>query len=73
MSPVLSDQKITPDDLLAMPDGESFELVNGQLVEREMGFKSSRIGGELFGHEIVLRCETSRVGIARRRGISLLL
>lgn len=39
---------ITPDDLLAMPDEKSFELVNGQLVEREMGFHSSRIGGRIF-------------------------
>jgi Uma2 family endonuclease len=34
----------TPDDLLNMPDGGSFELVNGQLLEKQMGYKSSRIG-----------------------------
>ncbi len=34
----------TPEDLLHMPDGKSFELVNGQLVEKNMGFKSARIG-----------------------------
>ena len=61
MSTVLSDQKITPDDLLAMPDGESFELVNGQLVEREMGFKSSRIGGELFGR-LKSFCDAKHLG-----------
>ena len=27
----------TPEDLLAMPDGKSYELVGGQLVERNMG------------------------------------
>ncbi|MEQ1906833.1 MAG: hypothetical protein ABL888_21805, partial [Pirellulaceae bacterium] len=61
MSTVLNDQKYTPDDLLAMPDGESFELVDGQLVEREMGFKSSRIGGELFGR-LKSFCDANRLG-----------
>ena len=27
----------TPEDLLAMPDGKRYELVGGQLVEREHG------------------------------------
>ena len=34
----------TPDDLLAMPDGKSYELVRGQLVERNLGAES-RPGG----------------------------
>jgi Uma2 family endonuclease len=38
----------TPEDLLHMPDGNSYELVNGQLVEKNMGFESSFIGGQLF-------------------------
>jgi Uma2 family endonuclease len=37
----------TPEDLLAMPDGENYELVGGQLVERNMGAESSWVGGEL--------------------------
>ena len=37
----------TPEDLLHMPDGKSYELVGGQLVEKNMGFKSARIGGKL--------------------------
>jgi Uma2 family endonuclease len=37
----------TPEDLLAMPDGKSYELVGGQLVERKMGAESSWVGGEL--------------------------
>jgi Uma2 family endonuclease len=36
-------QRYTPDDLLALPEAERFELVDGQLVERARGFKSSRI------------------------------
>jgi Uma2 family endonuclease len=37
----------TPEDLLAMPDGEGYELVGGQLVERNMGAESSRVGTRL--------------------------
>lgn len=38
----------TPEALLAMSDGDQYELVDGELVERQMGFRSSRVGGELF-------------------------
>ncbi len=37
----------TPEELLAMPDGKRFELVDGQLVERNMGLESSWVGGRL--------------------------
>lgn len=40
--------RYTPEDLLAMPDGKSYELVDGQLVERHMGAQSSEVGGELY-------------------------
>jgi Uma2 family endonuclease len=40
--------EITPEDLLAMPDGKDYELVDGRLVERNMGSISSWIGGEIF-------------------------
>jgi Uma2 family endonuclease len=39
---------VTPDDLLNMPDGARYELIDGRLVKREMGFRSSFIGGRLF-------------------------
>jgi Uma2 family endonuclease len=32
-----------------MPDGKSYELVNGKLLERHMGAASSWVGGELYG------------------------
>ena len=32
-----SKTRYTPEDLLAMPDGENYELVDGRLVERNMG------------------------------------
>ena len=38
----------TPEDLLTMPDGHRFELVDGQLVERNMGSKSSIVATRTF-------------------------
>ena len=52
MSTVANQTKYTPEDLLAMPDGNRYELVNGDLVERDMGFQSSRIGGRIYGRAI---------------------
>ncbi len=37
----------TPDDLLGMLDGDRFELVDGQLVERNMGQVSSWVGSRV--------------------------
>jgi Uma2 family endonuclease len=51
----------TPEDLLAMPDGKSYELVGGRLVERHMGIESSWVGSR-----IIIRlgpyCEEHRLG-----------
>ena len=44
----LADRTYTPDDLLAMPDGKGFELVDGHLVERPMGALSSWVAGRIF-------------------------
>jgi Uma2 family endonuclease len=51
----------TPEDLLAMPDGKSYELVGGQLVERNMGAESSWIGGRLL-LRLGRFCEEHEVG-----------
>jgi Uma2 family endonuclease len=40
--------RYTPEDLLAMPDGKAYELVDGRLVERHMGSESSLVGGRLY-------------------------
>lgn len=40
--------RYTPEDLLAMPDEGRFELIDGQLVERNMGAKSSRVATKLL-------------------------
>ncbi len=45
---VATKTRYTPEDLLAMPDGKSYELVDGQLVERNMGAESSWVGGRLL-------------------------
>ncbi len=44
---VATQTQYTPEDLLAMPDGKSYELVGGQLVQRNVGVESSWVGGEL--------------------------
>jgi Uma2 family endonuclease len=49
MNILLKNPPYTPEDLLALPDGDRYELVNGNLVERIVGSKTSLIGGELFG------------------------
>jgi Uma2 family endonuclease len=38
----------TPEDLLAMPADKSYELVRGQLVERNRGVESSWVAGQLL-------------------------
>jgi Uma2 family endonuclease len=52
MATIISDRTYTPEDLLTMPDGDRFELVNGQLVESEMSglatFIAMVIGSELW-------------------------
>src|SRR5262245_32510493 len=53
--------RYTPEDLLSMPDGKDFELVDGRLVERNMGAESSWIGGRLHSR-LDLFCDEHRLG-----------
>ena len=48
MSTIAAQPDLTPDDLLKMPDGDRYELVDGHLVECDMGSRSSHVGGILF-------------------------
>ena len=48
MNTVLERPKGTPAELLARPDRDQYELVNGEFVERVMGWQSSRIGSKLL-------------------------
>ena len=63
----------TPEDLLAMPDGKSYELVDGQLVERKMGADSSEVGGNLY-FQLRLFCRERDLGrsLAGRQRLPLL-
>jgi Uma2 family endonuclease len=48
---------MTPEDLLRMPDGDDYELIDGRLKEKSMGGESSFVGGQLFGalhHHLLL-------------------
>ncbi len=51
----------TPEMLLAMPDSNAYELVDGELVERQMGFRSSRIGLQLSAL-LLTYCEQEQLG-----------
>ncbi len=61
MSTAVKDQHYTPEDLLTMPDGDRYELVNGKLVERNMGWNASWIGGRLH-HFLSNFCDANPVG-----------
>jgi Uma2 family endonuclease len=41
-------RQVTPDDLLTMPDGDLYELVDGQLVELPMSSIASVVAGNLI-------------------------
>lgn len=45
---IATKRQFTPDDLLNMPDSKSYELVSGELVERNVGSESSWVGGRLI-------------------------
>jgi hypothetical protein len=53
--------RMTPEDLLAMPDEKSYELVGGQLVERKTGLESSWASGRLLVR-LGLFCEEHGLG-----------
>jgi Uma2 family endonuclease len=57
MSATVEKTRYTPEDLLRLPDdGKSYELINGELVERKIGWDSSYIGGRL-GRFLGVHCE----------------
>src|ERR1035441_440162 len=41
---------LTPDDLLRMPNSSTMELVDGQIVEKNVSLESSKIEGLFFFH-----------------------
>ena len=46
---IVQTKPLTPADLLAMADGKNYELVNGELVERNVSVLSSLVEGNLVG------------------------
>ncbi|HEY7313110.1 MAG TPA: Uma2 family endonuclease [Gemmataceae bacterium] len=54
-------REYTPEDLLTMPGGENFELVNGRLVERHMGILAGWVAGELI-RVLGNHCRAHRLG-----------
>lgn len=52
---------VTADDLLTMPDGDDYELIEGRLVERMMGSRASYFGGNAFCL-IAEYCDDHRLG-----------
>ena len=69
---VATQTQYTPEDLLAMPDGKSYELVGGQLVERSMGMESSWVATRLVS-KLEWFCEEQGTGIGlyRRQWLSV--
>ena len=61
MTTVSSAPPFTPEDLLKLPDAVNYELVDGNLVERNMGMKSSMIAMRL-GAKIELSFGDSPIG-----------
>jgi len=49
MSAIATNTPVTPEDLLRMPDAVNYELVDGNLVERNMGLESSEIAARIVG------------------------
>jgi Uma2 family endonuclease len=61
MSTIEAKTRYTPEYLLAMPDGKNFELVNGELVERNMGWYSCWIAGRLH-YLLTNYCDANELG-----------
>jgi Uma2 family endonuclease len=61
MSTVETPVLYTPEDLLAMPDGDRYELIDGQLVEKNMGSWSSYVGSRL-GRLLGNFCDENALG-----------
>jgi Uma2 family endonuclease len=54
-------RELTPEDVLRMPDGKRYELVDGRLVEQQMGSLSSHVGTRLTAF-LFIHCEP--IGLA---------
>jgi Uma2 family endonuclease len=48
MTTIATRSEVTPEDLLAMPEGKDFELLDGRLVERSISALSGWVGAEIL-------------------------
>jgi Uma2 family endonuclease len=62
MATAVTDTRYTPEDLLALPDAGRYELIDGQLVERNMGAKSSYVAARLL-RLLGLATDTQALGL----------
>ena len=69
MSTVATNIQHSPEELLTRPDGDAYELVGGELVEREMGAKSSYIAGRIYAR-LDRFCDDQHLGWAFPEGTS---
>ena len=61
MATTIPKQKVTPEQLLAMPDGVNFELVDGELAERHVGVLSGEVEGIVFA-QLYTHCHATNSG-----------
>ncbi len=61
MNQLLAPRQYTPDDLLLIPESHRFELIDGRLVERNMGAKSSAITTRLLSW-LGIRVDADQLG-----------
>ncbi len=69
MITIASEKRYTPQDLLTMPDGKHYELVDGRLVEHKMSFWSSYVAGVIF-RILDQFCRENRLGWVLPEGAS---
>lgn len=77
---------LEPEDLLSMPDGDNYELIDGRLKEKQMGARSDRIAlrlgglldqfcvrtksGLVFGSQTGFRCFANKPKLVRKPDVS---
>jgi Uma2 family endonuclease len=62
-------KRYTPADLLSMPDGNRYELIDGQLVEKNMSFWSGYVAGELR-RRLSEHCRPNKLGWVVPEGVT---
>ena len=53
--------EVTPEELLVMPDGGHYELIDGELKERNISLLSSRVAVSL-ARRLDIHCEQNNLG-----------